>query len=173
MTYTLLEKIIHCTGCVSAVGAHKCNHRVDYACKMRSVKLTFCNYRIWIRFQDCGCVELREINFLIFADRFDCSTFVHANYFNTDMCKFESLQFEESRAQSAECSKPCSKPRAFICCCWWNHDVCFKQVVTSTYRDREYHFAEPVLTVSLFFEEHPQKLLWNYYYCYFHLFWTI
>ena len=33
------------------------------------------------------------------------------------MCKFESLQSEENRAQSTDSSKACSKPRAFNYCC--------------------------------------------------------
>jgi len=34
---------------------------------------------------------------------------------NTDTCKFESSQQDESRAQSADSSKAYRKPKAFIC----------------------------------------------------------
>jgi len=34
---------------------------------------------------------------------------------NADMCKFESSQKDESRAQSADSSKAYRKPRAIIC----------------------------------------------------------
>jgi len=37
---------------------------------------------------------------------------VELSYWNTDMCKFESSQKYESRAQSADSSKAFSKPRA-------------------------------------------------------------
>jgi len=36
-------------------------------------------------------------------------------YFNIDMCKFESSQKDESRAQSADSSKAYRKPRALNC----------------------------------------------------------
>jgi len=39
-------------------------------------------------------------------------TFVESSYLNTDVRTFESSQKEESRAQSADSSKACSKPRA-------------------------------------------------------------
>jgi len=35
-------------------------------------------------------------------------------YVNTDMCKFESSQKDESRTKSSDSSKACSKPKAFI-----------------------------------------------------------
>jgi len=34
------------------------------------------------------------------------------NYLNKNKCKFESSQKDESRAQSADSSNTCSKPRA-------------------------------------------------------------
>jgi len=44
---------------------------------------------------------------------FKLFTFVETSYLNTDMRKFESSQKEESRAQTADSSKACSKTRAF------------------------------------------------------------
>ena len=38
---------------------------------------------------------------------------LESSYLNTDSCKFESSQKDESRAQSADSSKTYSKPRAF------------------------------------------------------------
>jgi len=38
---------------------------------------------------------------------------VESTYLNTDMSKFESLQKDVSRAQSADSSKAYRKPRAF------------------------------------------------------------
>jgi len=45
-----------------------------------------------------------------FADGFKPITIVEASYLNTGMCKFESLQKDESRTQSADSSKACSTP---------------------------------------------------------------
>ena len=36
------------------------------------------------------------------------------SYLNTDKCKFESLQKDESRVHSADSAKACSKYRAFL-----------------------------------------------------------
>jgi len=59
-------------------------------------------------------VVLHEIDFVFkkFADGFKPVTFAESSSLNTDMCMFESSQSEESRAQSANSSKACSKPRA-------------------------------------------------------------
>jgi len=48
-------------------------------------------------------------------------TFVQASYLKTDMLKFESSQSHESRAQTADSSKTCSKPGPFNC--WLRVDV--------------------------------------------------
>jgi len=42
-------------------------------------------------------------------------TFVEIIYLNTDMCKFESSQSDESGAQLADSWKACSNPGAFKC----------------------------------------------------------
>ena len=42
---------------------------------------------------------------------------VESNHLNTDICKIESSQEDESRAQSADFSKAYRKSRAFSC--WW------------------------------------------------------
>jgi len=47
-----------------------------------------------------------------FADGFKPVTFVESSYLDIDMCKFESSQKDESKAQSADSSKAFSKPRA-------------------------------------------------------------
>jgi len=41
---------------------------------------------------------------------------METSYLNANMYKFESLQKEESRAQSADSLKAYSKPRGFNCC---------------------------------------------------------
>jgi len=72
---------------------------------------------IWIRCKDWWCVILREIDFLLkfVIDSLLISP-VAWSCFNTDMCKFESSQKDESRAQSADSSKAYRKPsRAFKC----------------------------------------------------------
>jgi len=43
-----------------------------------------------------------QVNFIVFVE----------SYLNTEMCKFESSQSEESRAQPADFSKACNKLRA-------------------------------------------------------------
>ena len=43
------------------------------------------------------------------------SPIVKSTYLNVDMCKFESSQKDESRAQSVDSSKACRKPRVFNC----------------------------------------------------------
>jgi len=53
---------------------------------------------IWIRFQDYGCVHLREIDsFQKIAGWFDCIAFAETNYSNTNMCKSELSLSRESR----------------------------------------------------------------------------
>jgi len=42
---------------------------------------------------------------------------VESTYLNINMCKFESSQNYESRAQSVDSSKACRKPSAFNCYC--------------------------------------------------------
>jgi len=56
---------------------------------------------IWIKVQGWG--HGIEFLFFKFADWFD--TFVENNYINTDLCKSESSQSHQSRAQSANSSK--------------------------------------------------------------------
>jgi len=60
---------------------------------------------------------LREIDFLkkYLFDKFASVTFafVENSYFNTDLCKLESSQKEESRAQSAALSKACQQTWSF------------------------------------------------------------
>jgi len=57
-------------------------------------------------------VELREIDFLLkrFAELFDCVVFVETNYMNTKMCKSDSSQSHENRAQQIDSSKVHNKP---------------------------------------------------------------
>jgi len=48
------------------------------------------------------------------ADLFDCFAFVETIYWKTDMCKSESSQSHERRAQLADYSKTCGKPKLLI-----------------------------------------------------------
>jgi len=52
------------------------------------------------KFQDWGCVELREIDFLFknLLCRFDCVSFVETNFLNTGIFRSESSQNHERRA---------------------------------------------------------------------------
>jgi len=54
-----------------------------------------------------------DILFKQFPDGFQASAIAETSYSNKDMCEFESSQKDESRAQSADSLKDCSKPRAF------------------------------------------------------------
>ena len=60
------------------------------------------------------CIVLHEIDFLLkfVIDSLLVSP-VEWSYLNTDMCKFEISQKDESRPQSADSSKACRKPIAF------------------------------------------------------------
>jgi len=55
------------------------------------------------------------VNSIPTADRFDYVTFAETIYLKTDMCKSESPQSYESRAQSADSSKACSNHTTFKC----------------------------------------------------------
>jgi len=61
-----------------------CEHR-----QVCNLKLSFHRFRIsWLMMRR---VTVRVIDFLLnkFADWFDCLTFAHTAYLNTDMCKFQ------------------------------------------------------------------------------------
>ena len=81
----------------------------------RDTGSTSLTYTTWIRCKDQQCVVLPEIDFL-FKFAIDSLLFspVEWSYLNTDICKFESPQKDESKAQSADSSKAYRKPRAFI-----------------------------------------------------------
>ena len=65
---------------------------------------------IRIRFQDWGCVVLREIDFLLKRFPHWLNIFALIRYLKADTCKLESSQDHKSRADS---SKARSRPRAF------------------------------------------------------------
>jgi len=61
---------------------------------------------------------LREIDFLLkicdrFVASFTCG--VKSLEYRYSMCKFESSQKDESKAESADSSEAYRKPRAFVC----------------------------------------------------------
>jgi len=56
---------------------------------------------------------VKSISLKIFADGFKTVTFVETSDLNTDMCKFEQSQKEESRAQLADSWKADIKSKTF------------------------------------------------------------
>jgi len=58
---------------------------------------------------------LRTEDAQCYANGLSSAAFVETSYLNTGMCRFESSQSEESRAQSPGSLKVCSKPRVFKC----------------------------------------------------------
>jgi len=71
---------------------------------------------IGIRFQDWGCEVFREIDSTLKICWFNwLCHFCGDKLLDTYMCKSQWSQSHESRTQSPDSSKPCSKPRTFIC----------------------------------------------------------
>ena len=73
-------------------------------------------------FQDCGCVILREIDFLLKI----CWLIPCLHYLNRGMCKFESSHKNESRRQSTDSLKAYRITSAFKCLIFLSHQQAAK-----------------------------------------------
>jgi len=67
------------------------------------------------------------------VNRFNSVAFVEISYLNADMCKFESLQKEDSRAQSADSSKAYNKLWAVTADVQSKHCAFFWETVVQNY----------------------------------------
>jgi len=94
---------------------HFCLESLAFPVLALAFQLFTCNY--WLQISELRMRSVTCNRFPIKRNRrywFNFVALVETSYLNTDMCKFETSQSEESTAQSADSSIACFKPRAFI-----------------------------------------------------------